>query len=132
MSETWTERLINSALKIQSRISGEVPLELKEAGRNRNAKLVVEGDDGGTFFLRWTGEELVREEDPSDVRNEFFMHSQTLLDLLSGELEIREAAAARLIRVTGDRSLYDSEDILQLLEKLREKIVKAIQEKQFA
>lgn len=129
MTETWTERLIKSALKIQARVSGEVPIELKQAGAGRKGKLTILGDDGGTFYLHWNGEELVEMDNPDDVRNEFIMHSQTLLDLATGELGIREAAAAMLIKVTGDRSLYDSEDIVQLLEKLREKIVQAIQDK---
>lgn len=129
MTETWTQKLVKSALKIQGRVSPEVPAELKQAGKGRNGKLVIEGEDGGTFYLRWNGEELVLEDKPAEVRNEFYLHSQTLIDLVTGELEIREAAAARLIRVTGDRSLYDSEDILQLLEKLRDKVVQALQEK---
>jgi len=48
------------------------------------------------------------------------------LDLTSGELAVREAVAARLIKVTGDRSLYDTEDIMKLLEELQRNLVRAI------
>jgi len=129
LAENWTQRLIRSALKIQDRISMNVPQKIKAAGAGRKGKLIIEGEDGGIFYLRWNGEELVEEKDSAETRNEFYMHAQTLLDLASGELGVREAAAARLIRVTGGRSIYDSEDIMQLLEQLRDKMIKALRDR---
>jgi len=126
MAETWTARLIHAALKIQDRIAPNVPLEIRKAGAGRKGKLIVDGDDGGVFYLRWDGNELVEEEDDKETRNEFYMHSQTLYDLATGELDVRNAIAARLIKVTGSRSLYDSEDIMHLLEQLQKKITKVI------
>jgi len=41
----------------------------------------------------------------------------TLLDLASAELQLREAIAARLVIITGDRSIYDREEMLQLFER---------------
>jgi len=126
MSETWSQRLIRAALKIQDRIAPNVPGDIRKAGAGRKGRLFIDGEDGGIFYLRWNGKELVEEEDASGVRNDFYMHSQTLLDLATGELGVREATAAGLIRVTGDRSLYDQEDIAKLLEQLQSKITRAL------
>lgn len=122
IEETWVARLIHAALKIQSKLSAEVPIEIRKAGAGRKGRLVIESEDGGVFYLRWDGRELIEDDEETDVRNEFYMHSQTLLDLITGELGTREAIAARLIRITGDRSIYDTEDIMNLLEQLQTKI----------
>jgi len=118
--------LIHSALIIQDRLTPAVSRELKEEGAGRKAKLVVNGSEGGIFYLRWNGRELIEEDDDNDVRNEFTMEEQTLFDLATGELGVREAGAAMLISITGDKSIYDSEDITQLLEKLQLKVASAL------
>lgn len=123
---TWSERLIRAALRIQDRIAPNVPREIRQAGAGRKGRLFIDGEDGGIFYLRWDGKELVEDKDDEGVRNDFYMHSQTLLDLSTGELGVREAIAAGLIRVTGDRSLYDQEDIAKLLEQLQVKITHSI------
>jgi len=126
MSKTWSERLIRAALHVQDRIALSVPGEIKRAGAGRKGKLIVDGEDGGVFYLRWDGDELVEEHSDDNVRNIFYMHAQTLYDIATGELGIREAIAAQLIKITGDRSLYDSEDIMKLLEQFQSKITKTI------
>jgi len=127
MPKPWCERLLDAALVIQDRIAPEVSNEVKAAGTGRKGRLVIDGEDGGIFYLRWDGKRLVQDSDETDVRNDFYLHSQTLLDIATGELGVREAIAARLIRVTGDRSIYDAEDIMRLLEELQGKIIKAVQ-----
>ena len=123
---TWSQRLLRAALSLQGKFSPMVPIEIKQAGKGRKGRLFIEGEDGGVFYLRWNGTELVEEDNPEDVRNDFYMHSQTLLDLATGELGISEAIAARLITITGDRSLYDMADIMQLFEKLQDRLVMAL------
>lgn len=129
MARTWVARLLHSALKIQYRFAPMVPVNIKQASAGRKGRLVIEGEDGGIFYLRWTGSELIEEDNPDDVRNDFVMHSQTLLDIATGELGVREAIAARLITVSGDRSIYDTEDIMALLEQLQLKITKVVSAK---
>jgi len=114
---------------VQASLTPEVPKELREAGKGRKGRLVIEGEDGGVFYLLWNGKELVEEDTDEDVRNDFIMHSTTLLDLATGELGVREAVAARLITITGDRSIYDTEDVTQLLEKLQSNIIESIKVK---
>jgi putative sterol carrier protein len=123
MPETWSIRLLKAALKIQDRITPEVSNAIKKSGAGRKARLLIEGDDGGEMYLKWNGERLVEEPDAAGVRNDLILHAQTLFDLSTGELGAREALAARLIRITGDRSIYDQEDIMQLFEKLQDKII---------
>ena len=123
MAETWSIRLLRAALRIQDKVTEEVSAELRRAGTGRKAKVLIEGEDGGEIYLKWTGDRLQEEDDPDGVRNTFRLHSQNLLDLATGELGAREALAARLIEISGDRSIYDQEDIMKLFEKLQQNLV---------
>lgn len=123
MTDSWSVRLLRAALKVQSRLTDEVSPSLKRAGAGRKARVLIEGEDGGEIYLKWTGDMLVEEDSPDGVRNDFFIHAQTLFDLATGELGAREALAARLVRVTGDRSIYDQEDIVVLFERLQQILV---------
>jgi putative sterol carrier protein len=126
--DPWSIRLLRAALQIQDRVTDEVPEELRVSGAGRKAKITIDGkDDGGEMYLRWSGERLIEEADSVGVRNNFSLHSRTLLDLATGELKAREAVAARLIHVSGDRSIYDEEDIMKLFEKLQATLVKHLQ-----
>jgi len=114
---TRVHRLIRGALKRQDRYVYRVPYDVRLAGRNRKAKLIIDGPAGDIFYIRFTGERLIEEFDDRDVRNEIILHEDTLLDLASAELQLREAIAARLVIITGDRSIYDREEMLQLFER---------------
>lgn len=127
MPDPWSIRLLRAALQIQDRITDDVPEDLRVSGAGRKAKICIDGDDGGEMYLRWSGERLIEEDNPDGVRNKFSLHSRTLLDLATGELAAREAVAARLIHVSGDRSIYDAEDIMKLFEKLQVTLVKHLQ-----
>lgn len=123
MTETWSIRLLRTALKVQDKVDFDVSPDLKEAGAGRKARILINGDDGGEMFIRWTGDHLEEESSPDGVRNDFLLHAQTLFDLSTGELGAREALAARLVEVTGDRSIYDQEDIIKLFERLQRILV---------
>ena len=99
-----------------------MPEEMKVAGKGRKGQIIITGEDGCSLYLRWDGEHLVEDPDEDGVRNTFELASQTLLDLIEGELQPREAIAARLVIITGDRAIYDSEDILRVLTELVDKI----------
>lgn len=127
MTDTWSIRLLRAALRIQKSVVSEISPELKIAGKGRKARVLIDGEDGGEIYLEWTGHRL-REVDNSDsVRNIISFHSQTLFDLATGELGARDALAARLIQVSGDRSIYDQEDIVKLFEKLQHILVEYLQ-----
>lgn len=123
MTDSWSVRLLRAALKVQERLTDEVSPSMKRAGAGRKARVIIEGEDGGELLLMWTGDQLVEESSPDGVRNDFTLHAQTLFDLATGELAPREALAARLVTVTGDRSIYDQEDIVVLFERLQQMLV---------
>lgn len=127
MSETWAIRVLRAGMKLQNKVPEEVPDSLKEAA-GRKAKIAIEGKDGGEMYIRWTGGSLVEEPESNDIRNTFTLHSQTLLDFTTGELGAREAIAARLVQVSGDRSIYDQEDIIKIFEKLQQILIKFFNE----
>lgn len=128
-SSTWSIRLLRAALKLQdsvaevSAIIDETSPSLRKVGSGRKAHVVIEGEDGGETYLRWTGDRLLEELEPDGARNDFILHSQTLFDMATGELRARDALAARLVVVTGDRSIYDQEDIIKLFEKMQDILV---------
>jgi len=117
-------------LRVQAQVAPDVPEELKRAVAGRKGALHIGGGlfpdapDGCLIYLRWDGEHLVEDPTPDGVRNDFYLEPQTLLDLTSGELDPREAVAARLVVIGGDRSIYDAEDILRVLTQLVEKMRK--------
>jgi len=129
VTDTWSIRLLRAALKVQDRLTIEVPPAMKQAGAGRKARIIIEGEDGGEMLLKWTGDRLTEERSPDGVRNDFIIHAQTLFDLATGELGAREALAARLVTVTGDRSIYDQEDIVKLFEKLQQILALHLQQR---
>ena len=125
--EPWTARLIRAGLKIQDKVAPDnIPESIKLAGKGRKGKIVITDDagEGCSIYLRWNGEHLVEDPDDTGVRNTFTLASQTLQDLIVGNLYPREAIAAHLVIITGERAIYDSEDILRVLTVLIDKIKK--------
>lgn len=119
MPEPYPLRLWHAILRLQHSINVPIPTEIKRAGAGRKAKLIFTGEEPCSMYMKWTGEELIEEFNDNNLRNIITMHEQTLLDLIGNELDIRDAVAARLITVEPeDNSLYDEEEIVQLLKKL--------------
>ena len=60
------------------------------------------------------------------VRNTIELHEDTLIDICLDEYGPREAIAAGLIKISGDKSLYDSEEMMNIIEKFaREQLIPA-------
>ena len=125
-------RFIRAVLQLQDRIAPPANEEAKRASAGRKGRLIIDGEDGGIIYLRWNGKHLVEELDDSDVRNDFCMHAQTFQDLMTGELGAREALAAQLIQVTGDRSIYDEEDIMKMFEFLQRRMARLLRRQEVA
>lgn len=116
-------------MRVQDKIAPDVDEEMKQNARDRKGAILIDvseegviGPEGCIIYLRWDGEHLVEDPTAAGVRNDFKLKAQTLQDLVLGELDPREAIAARLIEISGDRSIYDSEDILRVLTQLIEKM----------
>lgn len=119
----YVQEILKAALDIQGSVMELVPTDKRVAGKDRKARLVIEGENGGTFYFRWTGERLVEEPDDSSIRNEIILHEDTLIDILTSEYPAREAVSARRIKFgPPGSSIYDEEEILQLFERLINKV----------
>lgn len=118
---TWLDKLLDKILSKQSEIVPNIPTELKVEGKGRRGKFIISGDPSTIRYFIWNGISLVEDKsqhgDESNIRNIVEMHVDTLLDLMSGEYGMREAVAAGLIVITGDRSLYDREEWFNIFDK---------------
>lgn len=91
----------------------------------RKGRLIVTGEEGGSFIVRITPMGFFREENGSDIRNEILMSDETLMEIMvwlaedpnDPGMDPRTAYANRLIMISGDRVLYDAEEIFGSLEK---------------
>ena len=114
----WVDRFIDLVLKEQGKVIPLIPIEKRWQGRGRKGRLVIYGPKEPTVkCFRWTGDRLVVEPDSPEVRNVVELHEDTLIDLALAEYGPREAIAAGLIKIAGDRSLYDSEEMMNIIEK---------------
>lgn len=103
----------------------ELPSEKRAAVLGRKGRLIVTGPQGGNFIVRLTPLGLFKEEDDSDIRNEILMDDSTLIEIIiwiAGDpldpgLDPRAAYTNGYIRISGDKVLYDAEEIFVALEK---------------
>lgn len=120
----WSEKLIRFALKRQNKLVGKVPSTVRLAGKNRKARLIIcDGNKSdpfastvATFYLKWDGFNLIEEEGDTGVRNNICIHADTLIDIALGEVHLKEAVAASLIIIDGDRGLYDQAEMERVME----------------
>ena len=117
---TVTETLIDFALedKVEHQaIMAKLPAEKLAAVVGRKGKLIVDGDEGGVFIIKMTPYGIFRDNSDSDVRNEIWMTDATFIDIVIGELEPKTARARGQVLFSGDRSLYDAAEIIDIFEK---------------
>ena len=116
---TVAETLIDFALEDKMEhqaVLAKIPSEKLAAVVGRKAKLIIEGDDGGTFIIKLTLYGVFRESDDSDTRNEIWMTDGTFIDIVLGELDPKTARARGEVLFSGDRSLYDAAEIIEIFE----------------
>ena len=117
---TVTETLIDFALqdKVEHQVvMSQLPAERLAAVVGRKGKLIVDGDEGGVFIIKMTPYGIFRDNSDSDIRNTIWMTDTTFIDIVIGELEPKTARARGQVLFSGDRSLYDAAEIIDIFEK---------------
>ena len=117
---TVSETLIDFALqdKVEHQaIMAKLSAEKLASVVGRKGKLIVDGDEGGVFIIKMTPYGIFRDNSDSDVRNEIWMTDATFIDIVIGELEPKTARARGQVLFSGDRSLYDAAEIIDIFEK---------------
>jgi len=118
--ETVTETLINFALEDKMEhqaVMARIPAEKLAAVVGRKGKLIVDGDEGGIFIIKLTPHGVLRDNSDSDIRNEIWMTDTTFIDIVIGELDPKTARARGQVLFSGNRSLYDAAEIIDVFEK---------------
>jgi len=117
---TVTETLIDFALKDKvehQMVMAKLPAEKLASVVGRKGKLIVDGDEGGVCIIKMTPYGIFRDNSDSDIRNEIWMTDTTFIDIVIGELEPKTARARGQVLFSGDRSLYDAAEIIDIFEK---------------
>jgi len=118
--KTLAETLVDFALedKVEHQaVMAQLPAEKVASIAGRKGKLIVDGEQGGAFTIRVTPYGIYRDNSDSDVRNEIWMTDTTFIDIVIGELEPKTARARDQLLFSGDRSLYDAAEIMDIFEK---------------
>jgi len=118
--ETLAETLVEFALedKVEHQaIMAKLPADKLAAVVGRKGKLIIDGEEGGAFIIKMTPYGIYRDNSDSDVRNEIWMTDTTFIDIVIGELEPKTARARGQVLFSGDRSLYDAAEIIDIFEK---------------
>jgi putative sterol carrier protein len=111
--------LLARAEKRQASLMKRLPDNIKaklKAAEGRAAELKVLGDEGGLFYLKYYEGKLHLLDEPCVVRNKIVMKEDTFFDLIDGVISPRAAKAHRLIMVSGEEELYDTEELMQAVE----------------
>ena len=118
--KTFTEVLVDFALerrKEQQQYMAKLSSETLSAVIGRKGKLIVAGEEGGEFIFKVTSHGVVKDYLAEGIRNEIRMEFDTFQDIVIGELDPKVARARGQIQFTGDRSLYDSHEIMSIVEE---------------
>jgi len=118
--KTVTETLVDFALedKLEHQaVMANLPAEKLAAVVGRKGKLIVDGDEGGGFIIKMTPYGIFRDHSDSDIRNEIWMTDTTFIDIVIGELDPKTARARGQVLFSGERSLYDAAEIIDIFEK---------------
>ena len=118
--KTLSETLVDFALedKVEHQaVMATIPAEKLAAVVGRKGKLTIDGEEGGAFTIKMTPYGIFKDDSDSDVRNKIWMTDTTFIDIVIGELEPKTARARGQVLFSGDRSLYDAAEIMDILEK---------------
>jgi len=138
--KTVAETLVDFALedKVEHQaVMAQLPAEKMAAITGRKGKLIVDGEQGGAFIIKMTPYGIYRENSDHDIRNEIWMTDVTFIDIVIGELEPKTARARGQVLFSGDRSLYDAAEIIDIFEKwiitklrpVAQKMIKTVRKK---
>lgn len=118
--KTVAETLVAFALEDkveQQAVIAKLPADKLVAVVGRKAKLTVDGDEGGVFILMMTPYGILEDNSDGKIRNEIWMTDTTFIDIVIGELDPKTARARGQVLFSGDRSLYDAAEIMDILGK---------------
>ncbi|MBU0847388.1 hypothetical protein KKH23_09420 [Patescibacteria group bacterium] len=118
--KTVAETLVDFALedKVEHQaVMARLPAEKLASVVGRKGKLIVDGEEGGVFIIRMTPYGILRDNSDREIRNEIWMTDTTFIDIVIGELEPKTARARGQLLFSGDRSLYDAAEIIDIFEK---------------
>jgi hypothetical protein len=121
----WVRPLLERAMALQRELLKEYPLEKRAEGHGRAACLIVEGQ--GTYYLVFDKNNgLQWKPDGMPVRNTIWTTESALQDLLLGRVSLDEAVRHGLVKVSGEHSLYDTGEFLEIWEKVVERILRPL------
>lgn len=118
--KTFTQALVGFAFENKRKHQEymvKLSAETLSAVIGRKAKLIVAGDEGGEFIFKVTSYGVVEDDSPEGIRNVIWMDFGTFQDIVIRELDPKVARARDQIQFTGDRSLYDSHEIMRIVEE---------------
>ncbi|TET17992.1 MAG: hypothetical protein E3J81_01035 [Dehalococcoidia bacterium] len=118
--KTVAETLIDFALedKVEHQaVMAQLPADKMASIVGRKGKLIIDGDEGGAFIIKMTPYGIFRDNSDREIRNEIWMTDATFIDIVIGELEPKTARARGQVLFSGDRSLYDAAEIIDIFEK---------------
>lgn len=118
--KTVAETLVDFALedKVEHQaVMAQLPTDKLAAVVGRKGKLIVDGEEGGVFIIRMTPYGILKDNSDSEIRNEIWMTDTTFIDIVIGELDPKTARARGQVLFSGDRSLYDAAEIMDIFEK---------------
>lgn len=118
--KTLAETLIDFALEDRMEhqaVMAQIPAEKLAVVVGRKGKLTVDGPEGGVFIIKLTPYGVFRDDSDADIRNELWMTDTTFTDIVIGELEPKTARARGQVLFTGNRSLYDAAELIDVFER---------------
>ena len=118
--KTVAETLVGFALedKVEHQaVMAQLPTDKLAAVVGRKGKLIVDGSEGGVFIIRMTPYGILKDNSDREIRNEIWMTDTTFIDIVIGALDPKTARARGQVLFSGDRSLYDAAEIIDIFER---------------
>ena len=118
--KTVAETLVDFALedKVEHQaVMAQLPTDKLAAVVGRKGKLIVDGSEGGVFIIRMTPYGILKDNSDREIRNEIWMTDTTFIDIVIGALDPKTARARGQVLFSGDRSLYDAAEIIDIFER---------------
>lgn len=115
LAEVLVEFALEDKMEHQA-VMHQLPAGKMNAIVGRKGRLIVDGEEGGAFIIKMTPSGIYRDNSDIDIRNEIWMTDTTFIDIVIGELDPKTARARGQVLFSGDRSLYDAAEIMEIFE----------------